>query len=398
MKNKALKKEINSFTDPHFITNTQSLKEVVERLQSSHFVTIDTEFLRENTYWPYLCLIQIAGEDEVVLIDPLSSELDLSLLEPLLQNPNVTKVFHAARQDLEIMFHIFGRLPSPLYDTQIAATVAGFGDQVGYDNLVSSFTGANISKTYRFTDWSIRPLSVPQKNYAAADVTYLRVVYESLRTELEKKGRNSWVQAEMAKLSDPALYVSDPEKMWMKIKHRSRDPKVLMTLKAVARWREEEAQKQNVPRQRIVKDETLVEIANFQPATLEQLLRVRGLNNDVARGRIGKEILETIEQALQTPKENWPEPSSRYETHKSSAVQGLLKVLLAVKCEENKVAPRLVASTEDLDRLIQEGEKAENLPLLEGWRRKIFGEEALALCKGELAIVVNGKKLNLVKQ
>ncbi|WP_264784187.1 ribonuclease D, partial [Gluconacetobacter azotocaptans] len=266
------------FPDPVLITTTDELTAVVDRLRQEPFVTIDTEFVRERTYWPELCLVQLAGRDEVVVVDTCAPDLDLTSLGVLLDDAQVVKVFHAARQDLEIFLHIFGRLPAALFDTQVAAMVAGFGDQVGYDNLVASLVGAHIDKAHRFSDWSARPLSAAQINYAAADVTYLRTVYELLLDRLEREGRMGWVSAELAVLSDPATFRPDPETLWERMRPRTSNRRMLGTLRAITAWREREAQRVNVPRQRLLKDESLLEIAATAPADADALARIRGVS------------------------------------------------------------------------------------------------------------------------
>ncbi|NHN87370.1 ribonuclease D [Acetobacter conturbans] len=390
----------HTFPEPRLIVSTDDLAQTVQRLRKEVFVTVDTEFMREKTYWPELCLIQIAGEHEVVLIDSLAPELDLSPLAELFDDRDVVKVFHAARQDAEIFLHLFDRLPEPLFDTQVAAMVAGYGDQVGYDNLVGALTGATIDKSHRFTDWSVRPLSPAQFAYAAADVTYLRLVYEALVEQLEREKRGAWVSSELAALSDPDRLRVDPEKQWEKLRARTNNRRMLGILRAIAAWRELEAQNANVPRQRMLKDESLLEIAATVPKTTEALARVRGVTRGFAEGRMGKELLTVVESASTLPDADLPKVSRNNgkgsEGPRSSpALVALLKVLLTHQCEQHNVAPKLVANSDDLDAFAL-GQDQEG-PLLTGWRRDVFGEEALALCEGRLSLGVQGGRLKLLR-
>ncbi|MBB2205704.1 ribonuclease D [Gluconacetobacter takamatsuzukensis] len=384
------------FPAPVLMTSTNELVAVVERLRREPFVTIDTEFVRERTYWPELCLVQLAGEHDVVVLDTLAPGLDLSPLAELLDDPAVTKVFHAARQDLEIFLHLFDRLPAALYDTQVAAMVAGYGDQVGYDNLVASLTGAHIDKAHRFSDWAARPLSPAQIAYAAADVTYLRTVYQLLRERLETEGRTEWVAAELAVLSRPETFRPDPETLWEKMRPRTSNRRMLGVLRAITAWRELEAQRVNVPRQRLLKDESLLEIAATVPTDAEGLARVRGVSRGFAEGRSGAGLLEAIAAAQTLPETALPRQNKGKDGPRPSpALVALLKVLLAACCEEHDVAPRLVASSEDIDRLALEAEP--DLPLLQGWRRVVFGEEALALKAGTMLLGVDGTRIRRVR-
>lgn len=383
------------FPPPSLITTTDSLKQLCLRLAGEDFVTVDTEFIRERTYWPELCVVQVAGAAEVAVIDAQAPELDLSPLGELLANQAVPKVFHAARQDIEIFVLKFGAVPQPLFDTQIAAMVAGFGDQVGYDALVSALTGGSIDKAHRFSDWSARPLSASQIAYAAADVTHLREVYTKLRARLEQDGRLDWVAEDMAELADPATYRADPETMWQRLRPRSNNRRFLGLLKAVAAWREREAQRVNIPRQRLLKDEVLLEVAATAPDTAEGLARARGVSRGFAEGRTGASLLAVIEAAKTAPDTNLPEvPRDRNGVRPSPALVALLKVLLAAKCEEHHVAAKLVASSDDIDRLA--GEEADDIPALHGWRREVFGNDALALKQGQVALGVEGRRIRLI--
>jgi ribonuclease D len=383
------------FPPPVLITATADLDALCQRLRAETFVTVDTEFMRERTYWPELCLVQLASDSEVAVVDAMAPGLDLAPLGILFADPAVTKVFHAARQDIEIFVLRFGDVPRPLFDTQVAALVAGFGDQVGYDALVAALTGGHIEKVHRFSDWSVRPLSPAQVAYAAADVTHLRRVYEKLAARLEKDGRLDWVAEEMAVLTDPATYHADPETMWQRLRPRTNSRRVLGVLRAIAAWREREAQHANIPRQRMIKDEALIELAATAPEDAEALARIRGVSRGFAEGRTGASLLAAIAEAKTLPDEALPElPNGRDGPRPSPALVALLKVLLAAKCEEHHVAPKLVACSEDIDRLATED--APNVPALSGWRHVVFGADAMALKAGRIALGVEGKRVKLL--
>src|ERR1700733_9066612 len=323
---------IPDFPPPTVITDTDALTALCHRLASEEFVTVDTEFMRERTYYPELCLVQLAGETEVAIVDTVSDRLDLTPLGELLANPAVTKVFHAARQDIEIFVQRFNAVPTPLFDTQVAAMVAGFGDQVGYDALVSNLTGGSIDKAHRFSDWSVRPLSAAQITYAAADVTHLRDVYLRLSQRLEQEDRLGWVAEEMAILNNPATYRTDPETAWERLRPRTTNRRLLYCLKQVAAWREKEAQRVNIPRQRLIKDEALLEIAATAPGNAEALARVRGVTRGFADGRSGTALMEVVAAARRVPDADLPVPvQSRESARPSAALVSLLKVLLAAK-------------------------------------------------------------------
>lgn len=380
---------------PALITDTDSLAALCARLRTEPFVTVDTEFMRERTYWPELCLVQLAGESEVALVDALAPGLDLAPLGHLLADPAVTKVFHAARQDVEIFLLKFGAVPTPLFDTQVAAMVAGYGDQVSYDALCRSLAGAQIDKAHRFSDWSARPLSAAQMAYAAADVTHLRRIYRALDEKLRREGRLAWVAEEMAALADPATYRLDPESAWERLRPRTGNRRFLGVLRAVAAWREREAQRINIPRQRLVKDETLLEIAATTPETVADLARARGISEGFAKGRSGAGLLAAVKAGKELPEAELPEaPKDRPGPPPSPALIALLKVLLAAKSEEHHVAPRLLASSEDLDRLAS-GDGVD-VPAMHGWRREVFGEAAAALKAGRLALGVDGRRVKLI--
>ncbi|HET6184062.1 MAG TPA: ribonuclease D [Acetobacteraceae bacterium] len=383
------------FPEPELITTTEALAALCARLGAEPFVTLDTEFMRERTYWPELCVVQLAGSAEVAVVDALAPGLDLAPLGRLLADPHVLKVVHAGRQDIETFVLKFGAPPRPVFDTQIAAMVAGYGDQVGYDALVSSLAGGQIDKGHRFTDWAARPLSAAQIAYAAADVTWLRPVYERLRARLEANGRLEWVAEEMAALTDPALYRPDPETAWERLRPRTSDRRKLAVLRALAAWREREAQRLNLPRQRVMKDETLAEIAATMPRSAADLARARGLTRSFAEGRMGAAVLEAAAEAAALPEAALPPAPAVRETRPSPALVALLKVLLAAKAEMHHVAPKLLASSEQIDR-IASGER-DGVAALHGWRREVFGEDALALCAGRLALGVDGRQIRLIR-
>ena len=378
---------------PVLITTTEALAALCDRLAGEPFVTVDTEFMRERTYWPELCVVQLGGTADIAVIDAQAPELDLAPLGALLANPGVMKVFHAARQDVEIFLLKFGAVPTPMYDTQIAAMVAGFGDQVSYDQLCRSLAGVGIDKAHRFSDWSARPLSGSQIAYAAADVTHLRKIYVALTERLEREGRATWVAEEMAALAEPSAYRVDPDHVWERIRPRTHNRRFLGLLRAIAAWREREAQRVNIPRQRLVKDETLLEIAATAPATVQDLARARGISEGFAKGKSGTGLLAAIAAAKALPEDALPEAPAeqRRGPPASPALIALLKVLLAARSEEHGVAPKLLASSDDLERFA--GDPKPDLPMLQGWRREVFGESALALKAGRLALGVDGRRV-----
>ncbi len=383
------------FPQPTLITDTETLARLCERLASEQFVTVDTEFMRERTYWPELCVVQLASDTEVAVVDALAPGIDLAPLGELLANQAVMKVFHAARQDIEIFVLLFDDVPQPMFDTQVAAMVAGFGDQVGYDALVSSLTGGSIDKSHRFSDWSARPLSAAQITYAAADVTWLRDVYLRLSRRLEQEGRLSWVNEEMAILNNPATYRGDPETAWERLRPRTTNRRLLYILKEVAAWREKEAQRINIPRQRLIKDEALLEIAATSPADPDALARVRGITKGFADGRSGTALLDVLAAARRVSDADLPAaPQARDNARPSAALVSLLKVLLAAKAEQHNVAPRLVASSDDIDRLALED--SPDVPASHGWRKVVFGDDALRLKQGRIALGVDGRKVKFI--
>ncbi|MDB5399258.1 MAG: ribonuclease [Acetobacteraceae bacterium] len=380
---------------PSLITTTDELDAFCQRMRGETFVTVDTEFMRERTYWPELCLVQIAGENEVAVIDAEADGIDLAALGTLFADEKVTKVFHAARQDIEIFVLRYGDVPRPMFDTQVAAMVAGFGDQVGYDALVANLTGGSIDKAHRFSDWSARPLSAAQITYAAADVTHLRDVYLRLSRRLEQDNRLSWVAEEMAILNNPATYRADPETAWERLRPRTTNRRLLFTLKEVAAWREKEAQRINIPRQRLIKDEALLEIAATAPTNADTLARVRGVTRGFAEGRSGAALLEVLAAARRVPDADLPPaPQQRDNLRPSAALVSLLKVLLAANAEQHNVAARLVASSDDIDRLALE--ENPEIPALHGWRREVFGNNALLLKQGRIALGVDGRRVKFI--
>jgi ribonuclease D len=380
---------------PDLVTETSALAALCERLRAERFVTVDTEFMRERTYWPELCVVQLAGAQEVAVVDALAPGLDLAPLGALLADERVVKVFHAARQDVEIFLLKFGAVPAPLYDTQIAAMVAGFGDQVSYDGLARALAGAHIDKAHRFSDWAARPLSPAQIAYAAADVTHLRHIYAGLTERLEREGRTAWVAEEMAELAEPATYRADPETQWEKLRPRTHNRRFLGLLRAACAWREREAQRVNIPRGRLVKDETLLEIAATSPTTPAELVRARGITEGFAKGKSGASLLAALEVARALPEEALPEVprDNRPGAAPSPALIALLKVLLAAQSEAHHVAPKLLASSDEIERLAA-GEA--DLPVLHGWRREVFGDAALALKQGRVALGVDGRRVKVI--
>lgn len=375
------------------LTTNQEIASFCADLAKHPFITIDTEFLREKTYYPKLCLIQLSSPDkQAAAIDPLVKGVDLTPLFELLANPKVLKVFHAGRQDLEIFYNLTKKVVSPFFDTQIAAMVCGYGDSVGYENLVRGITGGQIDKSSQFTDWSIRPLSEKQITYALGDVTHLVDIYLRLSGDLEKRGRTEWLLQEEKILGNISTYENDPRESWKRIKLRSPRPKSLAVLREIAAWREKAAQKRDVPKPWIMKDETLAEIAGHAPRTKEQLKKVRGISNDTAEGKIGEQLLAAIETALESPKETWPQPEKREQIPLSAlAAIDILKMLLKVQSTEHEVAPKLIASQSDLEAIALE--KRADVPALKGWRYEIFGRDALALKNGELAIGLKDDKV-----
>ncbi|SDE89377.1 ribonuclease D [Rhodospira trueperi] len=370
------------------IQTSDDLAAFRERLRGERFIAVDTEFMREKTYWPQLCLVQVAGSEDAVCIDPLADDLDLEPLKDLMRDTSVLKVFHAARQDLEIFHQMLGELPRPLFDTQIAAMVCGFGEQVGYETLAGKLAKARVDKTMRFTDWARRPLSQKHLIYALSDVTHLRVVYEKLAAMLSANGRAGWLDQEMQALTNPASYETDPQQAWRRMKLRGKSQRFLAAVIELAAWREHEAQARDLPRQRVLRDEALLDIAAQNPETVEALAQVRSMSRGQAEGRHGREILDALERGRARPIADLPKPPAREDLpHGLGPIIDLLKVLLKMKCEAAGVAQKLVASSADLERIAADDEA--DVPALDGWRRELFGDAALALKHGRLALAVS---------
>ncbi len=374
------------------ITDSVALAEFCGGLASADFITVDTEFMREKTYWPVLCLVQIAGPGSAAAIDPLAPGIDLAPVLALMSDARLPKVFHAARQDVEIFVRMTGAVPAPLFDTQVAAMVCGFGESASYETLAAKLAGATIDKSSRFTDWSHRPLSERQLHYALADVVPLRKVYERLAARLDKTGRASWVAEQMAMLSDQKTYRNDPAEAWRRLKPRTQNRRTLTLVRELAAWREAAAQKRDVPRNRLLRDEALLEIAAHPPRHVEDLARVRAFGRSLAEGRIGAEILAVIERARTLPEAAWAELPA---THKLPAGIGplveLMRVLLRLVAEENDVAPRLIADNDDLEAIAADDNAA--VPALSGWRAELFGRDALDLKHGRLALTASGTRI-----
>lgn len=380
------------------ITTTEGLQAFCETAAKFPYVTVDTEFLRERTYYSKLCLVQMAfpgeGEDTAALIDPLAKGISLEPLYKLFRDKSVVKVFHAARQDLEIFWFDGELIPEPFFDTQVAAMVAGFGEQVGYETLVRKIAKASLDKSSRFTDWSRRPLTDAQKNYAVADVTHLRVIYEYLSAELERSGRKPWVEEELAVLTDPETYIVRPEEAWQRVKTRTNSGRFLAVVKALAEFRERMAQERDIPRNRVFKDDALLELASTKPQTIADMSRLRLLLREARKGEIAEGILSAVKVGLNTPQEDQPKPDrSRERLQVNPALADLLRVLLKARSEEMGVAQKLIASAAELDE-IAAGER--DGASLRGWRRKVFGEDAERLCDGKLALKANGQKVEVV--
>lgn len=378
------------------ITTTDALADLCARLAKADFVSVDTEFMRENTYWPELCLIQIADTEEAAAIDPLAPGLDLSpLLDLLTGNEDVLKVFHAGGQDVEIIYNLTGRTPHPIFDTQIAMMAISQSEQIGYSNLVESWLGLSIDKGARFTDWSRRPLTERQIEYAIGDVTHLSKIFPKILARLRKTGRGEWLDAEMEKLADPDNYRNDPTVAWQRIKAAGRNPAMLGRLKALAHWREIEAQDKNIPRGRIARDETLADIASHPPKVQADLAKVRGLSAGWKDNDIGKRMMATLAAVQPLPDDELPARTPRGAPlgKEGALVADLLKLLLKIRSREIDVAARLLARSEELELLAAGVRK--NLPLLEGWRFETFGRDALDLVEGKLAFAVVNSKLKM---
>lgn len=378
------------------ITKSDDLKALVDRLSTHDFIAVDTEFMRENTYWPELCLIQVASIDEAAAVDPMADGLDLKpLLDLFVENAEVLKVFHAGGQDLEIIHNLTGKVPHPLFDTQIAAMALGHGEQIGYSNLIESLLGHSLDKGARFTDWSRRPLDKRQIDYAIADVTHLAAVFPRMVEKLRRSGRGAWLDEEMERLADPSSFAFPPSDAWKRLKLPSRNPTVLGRLKAVAAWRETEARSKNLPRGRIIKDDTLNEIVLHPPKTQDDLGRVRGLSAGWKNNDIGSRLMAAVEGAKPLSNDEMPdrEPKRPGLTKDAALVSDLLKLLLKIRAKETGVAARLIARSDDLEALAAGVRK--NLNILNGWRFEQFGKDALDLVEGRLAFAIENGKLKM---
>jgi ribonuclease D len=378
------------------ITDSSALASFCVRQSRTDFVAIDTEFMRERTYWPILCLVQVAGPEEAAAIDTLVPGIDLAPLFNLLAERHTLKVFHAARQDIEIFVNLTGVVPAPVFDTQIAAMVCGFGDAVSYETLVAKLARAPLDKSSRFTDWSQRPLSERQIRYALDDVVHLRTVYDRLQQNLAENGRANWFAEEMAALVDPAIYRCDPSEAWRRFRLRDRaDQRFFGVLREVAAWREAAAQQRNLPRGRIIKDEAVLEIASHLPHTVETLSRTRSLGKGVAQGKLGSEILDAVRRGLAAAGTIALPPTRANTPPGLGPLIELLRVLLKHRCEEHQVAQKLVASVDDLEAIASDDDA--DVPPLSGWRYEIFGKDAIALKHGRLALTVRDNRIALVE-
>jgi len=375
------------------IVQTDELAALCQRLAKAPFVTVDTEFMRETTFWPKLCLIQIASQEEAAIIDPLAEGLSLEPLFKLLDDLTVVKVFHAARQDIEIFHHLSGAVPRPIFDTQVAAMVCGFGDSVAYDQIVMRVTGHTVDKSSRFTNWAERPLTDAQLTYALADVTHLRDVYVHLRDALATTDREEWVAEEMALLASPDTYDLKPEDAWRRLKSRARQPVELAVLQEIAALREREARERDVPRNRVMKDDLIYEIALQRPAAPAALARLRAAPKGFERSRLGQMIVATVEEVIARPPDTFPSlPKRKASIEGASSAVELMKVLLKLSAEAHGVAPKVLATVDDLEAIVS----GADAPALSGWRRTVFGEAALRLKAGEIAIAFDGRNLKII--
>ncbi len=378
------------------ITTTSELAAACARMARHPFVTVDTEFLRETTYYPLLCVAQMASADEAWVIDALAPGIDLAPFYKLMADEKVMKVFHAARQDIEIVWHATKLVPHPIFDTQVAAMVLGYGNSISYDQLVARITGDTLDKSHRFTDWTHRPLSEAQLRYAISDVTHLRDVYQALVADLESRGRVDWVQDEMRVLTSPETYRMDPDSAWQRLKTRVRKPKELAVLIDVAAWREREAQSRDVPRSRVLKDEVITDIAVQAPTTIEKLKSLRSLPKGFERSRWGEAIVAAVNQGLARDPKTLPHQARSQPAPNGAATVELLKVLLRMISERHHVAAKVIATVDDLER-IAASDDAE-VPALMGWRRELFGEKALALKHGKLALAVEKGRVAAIER
>lgn len=377
------------------ITSTVDLKDAVRQLSKSDFVTVDTEFIRETTYWPELCLIQMATPEFSALVDPLSEDMDLGPFFELMADEKVTKVFHAARQDIEIVFHRGGLIPTPVFDTQVAAMVCGFGDSISYEQLVQRIAGAQIDKSSRFTDWRQRPLSEKQLTYALADVTHLVDIYIDLRDQLKQENREHWVKEEMDVLTAWNTYDVRPEDSWRRLKLRVRKPVELAVLQSVAAWRETTARERNVPRRRVLKDDAIYEIAQQQPEDTTALARLRTIPKGWDRSSAATALADVVAKTVAIPKEDLPKlPKSQRVPEGAGAAADLLKVLLKLVADNQGVAAKVLANSDDIEKIAAKGHEAD-VGALRGWRREVFGEKALKLVQGELALKFENRRISI---
>ena len=378
------------------ITDNGLLASACDRLSNEVYLSVDTEFMREKTYYPRLCLIQISGKKEAIAVDTISPGIDLEPVFKLLNDPTIIKVFHACRQDMEIFFHLTNNTPKPVFDTQIAAMVCGYGDAISYDKLVKQIVGIDIDKSSRFTDWSQRPLSNAQLNYALSDVTHLRKIYEQLKKQLRENGRETWLAEELDFVTSTNTYMIDPEKVWLRLKVRSGRPQFLILVQAIAAFREREAQRRDVPRNRVLRDDVLLDIAARAPATPEELAKVRSISANFATSNSGTQILKAISLAKQIPIDKAPKiERTERKNNQGTAVVELLKVLLKMKAEEHNVAQKLIAATADLEAVAADG--MADVAFLKGWRREIFGNDALLLKSGKLGLSIENQSIKITR-
>ena len=378
------------------ITETTALAAFCERAATFPFLTVDTEFIREKTYWPVLCLVQVGTPNEAVAIDTLAEGIDLTPLFDILANEQVLKVFHAARQDVEIFVHLSGNVPTPIFDTQIAAMVCGYGDSVGYERLVRDIAKKSIDKTMRFTDWARRPLDNKQIEYALGDVTHLRTIYSKLAERLEANDRTTWLDDEMAILTNTRTYLVDPQNAWKRLKSRSRKPKYLAGVRALAAWREKTAQDNNLPRNRVIKDESITEIAAHMPKSAQELMSLRAISRDRIGNERAREIVTALDEVREMNAADYPEPPvERIDTSDNGPSMELLKVLLKLKCDTHNVAQKLIASSGDIEAMAADDNA--DVRALSGWRRDLFGEDALRLKRGEIALTANGALIKVIE-
>lgn len=378
------------------ITTTQDLADACQRLAAHDFVTVDTEFLRESTYYPQLCVLQMASADEAIVVDALAEGLDLQPFFDLMANEKTVKVFHAARQDIEIIWHRANLIPHPIFDTQVAAMVLGYGDSISYDQLVQRITGDTLDKSNRFTDWTRRPLTKAQIEYAVSDVTHLRDVYRKLDADLQKRKRTEWLNEEMDILTSPDTYRMDPDNAWQRLRSRVRKPKELAVLIEVAAWREREAKSRDVPRGRILKDDVVADIAVQAPTTVERLASLRSLPKGFEKSKWGQDIPDLVKRALARDPKTLPAIERSKPAANGTAIVELLKVLLRMTSERHAVASKVIATVDDLERIAADDDA--DVPALKGWRRELFGEKALALKAGRLALALEKGRVTAIER